>query len=90
MDIENMKNIVILKNLPSNIVEEAFVVLKDNVKIPKEEVVNNKKNSNNDGEENLKDNGYIIKEAEMIVSQYVSKLEKSECNKKKHWGRFLL
>jgi len=32
MDIQNMKNMVVLKNLPSNLVEEAFVVLKDNVK----------------------------------------------------------
>ena len=29
MDIHNMKNMVVLKNLPSNIIEEAFVVLKN-------------------------------------------------------------
>ena len=27
MEVSNMKNMVVLKNLPSNIVEEAFVVL---------------------------------------------------------------
>ena len=33
MNINNMKNIVVLNNLPSNIVEEALVILKDNSKI---------------------------------------------------------
>ena len=30
MDISNMKNMVVLKNLPSNIVDEAIVILKNN------------------------------------------------------------
>ena len=30
--MENMKNIVVLKNIPSNLVEEAIVVLKQNQK----------------------------------------------------------
>ena len=33
MDISQMKNIVVLKNLPSNMVEEAIVVLKPNIKV---------------------------------------------------------
>ena len=33
MSIESMKNMVVLRNLPSNIVEEAIVILKPNVKI---------------------------------------------------------
>ena len=33
MDTSNMKNIVVLKNLPSNIVEEAIVILKSNAKV---------------------------------------------------------
>lgn len=32
METSNMKNIVVLKNLPSNIVEEAIVILKGNKK----------------------------------------------------------
>jgi len=35
MDSNNMRNTVVLKNLPSNIIEEAFVVLKNNQKIKK-------------------------------------------------------
>ena len=40
MDIKSMKNIIVLKDLPSNVVEEAFVILKDNVKIHNKEIKN--------------------------------------------------
>ena len=76
MDIQNMKNMVVLKNLPSNLIEEAFVVLKDNVKVHKEELVGNKKEESKAN--NIKSKDYVIKEAEMIVSEYISKLEKKE------------
>lgn len=33
MNINNMKNIVIVKDLPSNLVEEAIIVIKDKNKI---------------------------------------------------------
>ena len=33
MKPESMKNIIVLKDLPSNIVDEAFVILKSNKKI---------------------------------------------------------
>lgn len=77
MEIKNMKNMIVLKNLPSNMVEEAFVVLKDNIKIHKEELASNNK-VKNISDEKVKDKDYIIKEAEMIVSEYVSKLEKKQ------------
>ena len=32
MDINNMKNVVVLKDLPSNIVDEAIILLKQNQK----------------------------------------------------------
>lgn len=76
MDIQNMKNIVVLKNLPSNLIEEAFVVLKDNVKVHKEEIAGNKKGDCKTN--NAKSKYYVIKEAEMIVSEYVSKIERKE------------
>ena len=40
MNISDLKNIVVLKNLPSNIVEEAIVVLKPNKKIHKYQIIN--------------------------------------------------
>ena len=76
MDIQNTKNMVVLKNLPSNLIEEAFVVLKDNVKVHKEELVGNKKEENKTS--NIKSKDYVIKEAEMIVSEYISKIERKE------------
>ena len=49
MDISNMRNMVVLKNLPSNIVDEAIVILKTNKKIKRpemaENIVNNSKTS---------------------------------------------
>jgi len=82
MEVSNMKNMVVLKNLPSNIVEEAFVVLKANKKIKKlEKVENNKKII---GENNTKkDKEYMLKEAEMLVSNYISKIEENENTKSK-------
>ena len=32
MDKENIKNIIILKNLPSNLIDEAIMVIKDKKK----------------------------------------------------------
>ena len=33
METSNLKNTVILKSIPSNIIEEAIIVLKKNIKI---------------------------------------------------------
>ena len=76
MDIQNMKNMVVLKDLPSNLIEEAFVVLKDNVKVHREELVGKKKEECKI--ENMKNKDYVIKEAEMIVAEYISKIETKE------------
>ena len=35
MEASKLKNMVILKNLPSNLVEEAIVILKENKKVKK-------------------------------------------------------
>lgn len=77
MNIENMKNIVVLKDLPSNIVEEAIVILKPNMKldyIKKEKKAKENVKVGTKGKLNSKE--YILKEAEAIVSQYISNLDK--------------
>ncbi len=76
MDTNTMKNIVILRDLPSNMVEEAFIVFKDNVKIHKKEKA--EKNKVTGKEEKPKTKEYIIKEAEMIVQDYIAKIDKKE------------
>lgn len=81
MDISSMKNMIVLKNLPSNIVEEAIVVLKKNKKIKKPELAQSKledfkNNKNNKEDKDSKD--YIIKEAEIVISNYISKIENQD------------
>ena len=82
MDVSKMKKMVVLKDLPSNIVDEAFVVLKTNKKVKKlEKIENNKKFKTQDESKNDKE--YVLKEAEMLVSDHIWKIEnkkKIKCN----------
>lgn len=74
METSKMKNMVVLKNLPSNIIEEAIIILKAGKKTKKlQKVEKNKKTASSEKTE--KDNGYIIKEAEMIVNNYITNTE---------------
>jgi len=89
MDTSNLKNIVVLKDLPSNLVEEAIVVLKGNQKIEKLEMIDKeRKQSNiehtdkNEVVQNKNTKDYIVKEAQMLIAEYISKME----NKNKKEG----
>ena len=75
MEDINSKNMVILKDLPSNIVKEAYVVFKSTKMARKLQKLerNSKENMNK-----TKDEEYAIKEAEMLVLDYVEKVDKSE------------
>lgn len=80
MNTGGMKNIVILKDLPSNLVEEAIVFLKENQKLKKPELIDvdikkQNRNTTSKTEKNTKD--YIISEAQMLISDYISKVENS-------------
>ena len=109
MDKENIKNIIILKNLPSNLIDEAIMVIKDKKKTKdfnysdfeteKEEY--NEKHKVIQGymnEEDLKkiekikkeNRKYVIKEAEMVVTNYINKMDNSlnEKKAKKIEGRY--
>ena len=78
MEASKLKNMVILKNLPSNLVEEAIVILKENKKVKGLEKINNNKKVDCSKIKN-KEQDYVLKEAEMLVTNYINKLE----NKKK-------
>lgn len=80
MKESNLKNMVVLKNLPSNLVEEAIVILKSNTKVKKLQKVEKNKITEYKNNEK-KDKDYILKEAEMLVSNYISNIEE-EKNKK--------
>lgn len=77
---DNLKNIVVLKNLPSNIVEEAIVIIKQNKLAKKFEYID-KKNEKKLNNTKVKPKDYIIKEAEMVISGYISNIEKQKENK---------
>ncbi len=75
MNSNQLKNIIILKNLPSNIIDEAFIVLKDNKKMKLLERIEKKSQGQ---EESNQHEEYIVKEAEMVISNYLSGLEKEK------------
>ncbi len=74
MEESNMKNIIVLKDLPSNMIEEAIVILKANVSA--KNIKHTKENVKvvAKGKVNTKD--YIVKEAESVVANYISSIEK--------------
>lgn len=76
METGKLKNMVILRDLPSNLVDEAIIVLKSNKKIKKLEKI--EKNRGTSLEKTKKDKEYILKEAEMIVNEYMSKIENKD------------
>lgn len=99
MNLNNMKNIVIVKDLPSNLVEEAIIVVKDRSKIKNVEELAPKKEKNGENsyeycfmkEEDFnkikniqrENRKYIVKEAEMVVSDYLDKIDENKKSKEK-------
>ena len=81
MSNTNLRNIVVLNNLPSNLIEEAIIVLKSKKDVKKNELID--KNSSIVCKKNIEKNDYIIKEAENIVYNYIAKLEKNQNVKKR-------
>lgn len=77
MQVNNVKNIVVLKSLPSNIVEEAIIILKSNKYAKKFQMIE-KNNIKESEQENSNDKEYIIKEAEELLATYISKIESSK------------
>ena len=80
METSKLKNMVVLKNLPSNIVDEAIIVLKTNKKVKKLQKIEKDKQIA-EKEDNKKDKEYILKEAEMIINNYISKIENKDNSK---------
>ena len=78
MESSDMKNMVVLKNLPSNMVEEAIIIFKENQRVRETEFIE-KGRKTNSIEIQTKSKDCILKEAEMLVTDYINKIE----NKKK-------
>lgn len=84
MNTNNVKNMLVLKNIPSNLVDEAIIILKNNIEAKKLEKID--KNEDGIQEESKKansiDSDYIVKEAELIVNNYIDKIESKEKEKR--------
>jgi len=78
MEESKAKQVITLRNLPSNLVEEAIVVLKSNKKTKNLEYM--KKNLKEKEISEKQEDFYILKEAEMIMTDYLNKLESKEYN----------
>lgn len=79
MPNNNLKNIVVLNNLPSNLIDEAIIILKSKKVARKLELIDNK--TVPIYKKNKESNDYVIKEAEDIINNYFAKIEKNQCAK---------
>lgn len=78
MEESKLKNMVVLKNLPSNLVEEAIIILKSNKNVKKlEKIDKDRKSQNNTVKKHINKKDFIVKEAELVLSSYISKIENS-------------
>ena len=77
MESSSMKNMVVLKNLPSNMVDEAIIIFKENSRIKTKDAIN-KTNKMNQMKEKGKSKEIIYKEAEMLVNDYIRKIESKD------------
>ena len=79
MNDVDMKNIIVLKDLPSNIIDEAIVILKDN-KV--------KKKDNNYEPPILYTNMNMAEEAKNVIAEYIDRIETT--NREKQSEKTLL
>lgn len=81
----NLKNMVVLKDFPSNIVEEAIVIFKNNIKIKEVEKAKKNKQQGTENKKIKKDKSYILNEAEMLITNYIRDIEqKSKSSKEQN------
>lgn len=75
METSKMKNMIVLRNPPSNLIEEAIIILKSNKKVQELKYIESRKIN----QQNMaKEKDYIIKEAESVITNYISKIENKD------------
>lgn len=82
MNVSQMKNILVLKDLPSNIVDEAIIILKNHKIVKKKEIVESTGTTKKFEDNFNGSNELAVKEAESLIQDYLKKLEKSKMEKK--------
>lgn len=81
MNVSHMKNIIVLKDLPSNVVDEAIVILKSGAKVKVKSDSSEAhliKGNTQKSKECFSDSA--IKEAEFLISDYLKSIEKPAQN----------
>lgn len=73
------KNIIRIKDFPSNTIDEAILILKENKKAKKFECSSKFKNSNY---KKINEEEFVIKEAEFIISNCIDKNDVEKKDKK--------
>lgn len=68
----DMKNIIVLKDLPSNIIDEAIVILKDNKA---------KRKDNSEDIPMLYMDTNIVEEAQNVIAEYIDRIEQPKRDK---------
>lgn len=77
MQNSRLKNSIILRGMSSNIVDEAIVILKPNIKLKTKELSKNMKVQERKTEKNL-----VLQEAEHVILEYIEKInQKQNVNK---------
>lgn len=74
MNASRMKNMIVLKDLPSNLVDEAIVILKKGNRFKKIED-SEEQNGSHFAEDSSGNYEVAIKEAEFLIQEYIQKLE---------------
>ena len=72
MQNSRLKNSIVLRGMASNIVEEAIVILKPNVKIKRKEFLGGKLS------DKKREKDLIVREAEHVILEYVAKIRENE------------
>lgn len=78
--MKNLKNMVVLRDLPSNIIDEAFFILKPNSKVKNLKYSQKKQTA---GESLNMSGEYIVKEAEILIDDYLESIKDKDKNKLK-------
>lgn len=86
MESSNMKNMMVLKKLPSNMIEEAIIVFKQTNLVKQKELID-KYGCLESNELETKSKEYIVKEAEMLVEDYIHKTEKKDNTLKNKYSK---
>ena len=73
MQKNKLENIIVLKDINSNIVEEAIIILKPNVDLKKDDFLDSKTEIKKMNYKNM-----VIKEAENIIQSHISQAELSK------------